>query len=93
MPVCTGAYQIDPYYPALSLLNLNVHTSSVNVPDGTHLYVTINLLGYGYAATSNAILVMSQAGSLTMSGYVSPGTTIQSVVIIDAFGTVIAVGN
>jgi hypothetical protein len=93
VPVCTGFYQIDPYYPTLSLLTLNVNAASVNVPDGTVLYVTMNLIGYGYPATSNLLIIAGQTGSLTMSGYVSPGTTIQSVVITDASGVVIAAGN
>jgi hypothetical protein len=93
VPLCTGSYQIDPYYPTLSLLTLNVSASSVNVPDGTSLYVIVNLVGYGYLATSNIIPVTSQTGSLRISGYVALGTTIQSVVITDASGTVIAIGN
>ena len=93
VPVCTGSYQIDPYYPTLSLLTLKVSASSVNVPDGTVLYVAINLVGYGYLATSNTILIAGQAGSLTLSGYIVPGATIQSVVITDANGAIIAAGN
>jgi hypothetical protein len=93
VPVCTGSYQIDPYYPTLSLLTLHVQTSSENVPDGTLLYATVNLVGFGYPATSNAILITTQAGSLTMSAYITPGSTVQSVVVTDAAGTVIAVGN
>jgi hypothetical protein len=93
VPVCTGSYQIDPYYPTLSLLTLKVSASSVNVPDGTVLYVAINLIGYGYLATSNTILIAGQAGSLTLSGYIVPGATIQSVVITDANGAIIAAGN
>jgi hypothetical protein len=93
VPVCTGSYQIDPYYPTLSLITLHMQTSSENVPDGTLLYVTVNLVGYGYLASANAILITSQAGALTLSGYIAPGSTVQSVVVTDASGTVIAVGN
>lgn len=93
VPVCTGSYQIDPYYPTLSLLTLNVQASSLNMPDGSYLYVTINMVGYGYPATSNIILVANQSGTLTMSGYVTPGTTVQSVVITDASGAVVAIGQ
>jgi hypothetical protein len=93
VPVCTGAYQIDPYYPTLSLLTVNVSASSVNVPDGTVLYVTVNLVGYGYGLSAPYIIIAGQLGFATMSGYVIPGTTVQSVVITDASGNVIAAGN
>jgi hypothetical protein len=93
VPVCTGAYQIDPYYPTLSLLTVNVSASSVNVPDGTVLYVTVNLVGYGYGVSAPYIIIAGQAGVTTMSGYIIPGTTVQSVVITDASGNLVAAGN
>lgn len=93
MPVCTGSYQIDPYYPTLSLMTVNVHVSSVNVPDGTALYVTVNLVGYGYPASSNIIVTTAQSGSVTLLGYIAPGSVVQSVVVTYVDGNVVAVGN
>ena len=93
-PVCTGGYHIDPYYPTLSLMTVNVETSSVNAPDGTLLYVNINGSGGTlYPFTSNAIYVIGGYGLSTYSAYVTPGTVITSVTICDASGNVIASGN
>jgi len=94
IPQCSGSYHIDPYYPTLSLLTVNVQTSSVNVPDGTMLYVTVNGTGGTlYPFTSNAIVIAGQSGSCSHSEYITPGTTITSVVISDASGAVISAGN
>ncbi|MEO8616768.1 MAG: hypothetical protein ABI600_16620 [Luteolibacter sp.] len=94
IPTCTGSYHIDPYYPTLSLMTVDVRTDSVNVPDGTQLYVTVNGTGGTlYPFTSNVILITAQSGTCSHSVYVTPGTTITSVVISDAFGTVISAGN
>ena len=94
IPQCTGSYRIDPYYPTLSLMTVYTSPSSLNVPDGTYLYVTVNLAGgTGYPFTTNTILIAGQAGSGTLNEYVTPGTTITSVVISDATGTVIFAGN
>ena len=38
-PVCTGDYRIGAYYPTLLDMTVNVYVSSLNVPDGTVLYV------------------------------------------------------
>ena len=73
MAICTGGYQVDPYYPTLSLLTLNVNASAVNEPDGTLLYVTLNLIGSGYLATSNVIPVTSQTGSIGDGGSTAKG--------------------
>ena len=92
-PVCTGGYHIDPYYPTLSLMTVNIETSSVNAPDGTLLYVKINGTGGTlYPFTSNAIYVIGGYGLSTHSAYVTPGTVITSVTICDASGNVIASG-
>lgn len=93
VPVCTGSYRIDPYYTTLSLLTVYVQCQSLNLPDGTPLYVTVNVVGYAYPATSNMMLVTTNNSSLTLSGYITPGSTIQSVVITDAIGDVISVGQ
>ena len=65
IPLCSGSYRIDPYYPTLSLMTVNVRTDSVNVPDGTVLYVTVNGTGGTlYPFTSNAILITGQTGTV-----------------------------
>ena len=92
-PVCTGGYHIDPYYPTLSLMTVNVETTSVNAPDGSALYV--NVTGTGgtlYPFTPNVIAVVGQSGLCTYSVYITPGTVITSVTISDASGRVIATG-
>ena len=94
IPQCSGSYRIDPYYPTLSLMTVYTSPSGLNVPDGTYLYVTVNLAGgTGYPFTANTILIAGQAGSGTLNEYVTPGTTITSVVISDASGAVIFAGN
>ena len=93
VPVCTGSYRIDPYYTTLSLLTVYVQGQSLNLPDGTPLYVTVNVVGYAYPATSNIMIVTTNSSALTLSGYITPGSTIQSVVISDASGAVISVGQ
>ncbi|MFO1451081.1 MAG: hypothetical protein U1F61_23180 [Opitutaceae bacterium] len=93
-PVCTGDYHIDPYYPTLSLMTVNVETTSVNVPDGTALYVTVSGTGGTlYPFTSNVIVISGQIGLCSHSVYVTPGTVITSVDITTAAGVIIASGN
>jgi hypothetical protein len=93
-PVCTGSYHIDPYYPTLSLMTVNVETSSVNAPDGTVLYVSVKGTGGTlYPFTSNMIYLIGGYGLSTYSVYITPGTTITSVDISDASGQVIATGK
>ncbi len=95
VPACVGSYQVDPYYPTLSLLSVSVDVSSVNVPDGTQLYVYVHGVGgtlYG-SFTTSVIAVTAQAGTCLLKEYITPGTVIQSVVIADATGAVILNGN
>jgi hypothetical protein len=93
-PVCTGSYHIDPYYPTLSLMTVNVEVSSVNAPDGTALFVNINGTGGTlYPFTSNAIFTIGGYGLATYSAYVTPGTVITSVTITDGNFNVIASGK
>jgi len=92
-PVCTGDYHIDPYYPTLSLMTVNVETTSVNSIDGTALYVSVTGTGGTlYPFTSNVILITSQTGLCSYSVYVTPGTVITAVNVSDASGRVIATG-
>lgn len=93
-PVCTGDYHIDPYYPTLSLMTVNVEATSVNAPDGTLLYVSVTGTGGTlYPFTSNVIYVAGQTGLCTYSVYVTPGTVITGVQISDSTGRVIATGR
>jgi hypothetical protein len=94
LPVCTGSYHIDPYYPTLSLMTVDVQTSSMNVPDGTALYVTaVGSGGTLYPFTSNVVLIAGQTGSCSHSVYVTPGTVIAGVLISDSLGNVVFAGN
>lgn len=94
IPVCTGSYRIDPYYSTLSLMTVSVQGSSVHLPDGTQLQVTVNTTGgTAYPYTTNLITLTAGSGSCTLSQYVTPGTTITSVVVSDLSGTVISAGN
>lgn len=94
IPQCSGSYRIDPYYPTLSLMTVVVTPSQVNLPDGSNLYITINVAnGTGYPFTSNVITLTAQAGTCTFSEYITPGSTITSVVISDDTGAVVFAGN
>jgi hypothetical protein len=94
IPVCTGAYRIDPYYPTLSLMTVSVDASSVNVSDNTVLYVTVNgANGTLYPFTSNGMAIVGGSGQCTYSVYVTPGTTITSVLVTDASGAIISAGQ
>ena len=92
-PVCSGDYHIDPYYPTLSLMTVNVDATSVNAPDGTTLFVSVTGTGgILYPFTSNVINITGGIGLCTYSVYVTPGTVITGVNITDATGRVIATG-
>jgi hypothetical protein len=94
VPACTGSYRVDPYYPTLSLMTMTVQASSVNVPDGTIL--SVNVVGAGgsfYGAMNNAFLITAQSGSCVLSQYVTPGSTVKSVTITDANGTIVLSGQ
>jgi hypothetical protein len=92
-PVCTGSYHIDPYYPTLSLMTVNVETSSVNAPDGSVLHVSVTGTGGTlYPFTSDIIYVLGGNGLSTYCVYVTPGTVITGVVVSDDFGHVVSTG-
>jgi hypothetical protein len=91
---CAGSYRIDPYYPTLSLMTVNLQVDSVQVEDGTPLYVYVNTVGgTSYPFTSNAFVVIGQSGAYAMSIYVAPGSTMSSVMVTDAAGTILFVGQ
>ena len=92
-PVCSGSYQIDPYYPTLSLLTVTVSVDSVNLPDNSALYVNVQgSNGTLYPFTANAIVITAGSGICSYSVYVTPGTTLTSVTVSDASGSLISVG-
>jgi hypothetical protein len=92
-PLCSGSYRIDPYYPTLSLMTVNLQASSVDLADGTVLYATILTANNLYGNSSGYIILTAGAGPCTVSAYVSPGTTVTGVVISDASGNPLLVGN
>ncbi len=94
VPVCTGDFRVDPYYPTLLDMTLNVNVSSMNVPDGTVLYV--NVVGTGgtlYPYTSNAIVITGGAGFCSEKVFVTLGAGLAGVVVTDATGTPVFAGN
>ncbi|MFO1459216.1 MAG: hypothetical protein U1G08_07375 [Verrucomicrobiota bacterium] len=93
-PYCTGSYRVDPYYPTLSLMTVSVSVGLAAVPDGTVLLVNVNGTGGTmYPFTSNQIFVTAQSGTCSYSEYLTPGTTILSVVITDLAGNVLLTGK
>ena len=95
IPLCTGTYQIDPYYPTLSWFTLQVQASSMSVPDGTWLYITVNGVKADLSAftTNTSMNIVGQAGIGSIGMYITPGMTVKSVLITDVNGTVISAGN
>ena len=94
VPVCTGDYRMAAYYPTLLDMTVNVKVSSLNVPDGTVLY--INVVGAGgvlYPYTSNAILITGGSGLCSEKVFVPLGVGLAGVVIADATGTPVFAGN
>lgn len=94
LPVCTGDFVVDPYYPTLLDMTLNVKVSSLNVPDGTILY--INVVGVGgtlYPYTSNMVTILGGTGACTERVFVTLGASLAGVVITDANGGALFAGN
>ena len=94
MPVCTGDYRVGAYYPTLLDMTVNINVSSLNVPDGSVLYV--NVVGVGgtlYPYTSNAIVVTGGAGICSEKVFVTLGASLSGVIITDASGAIIFAGN
>ena len=94
MPVCTGDYRIGAYYPTLLDMTVNVSVSSLNVPDGTVLYVnSIGTVGTFYPYTPNSMSVVGGAALCSEKIFVGVGVGLAGVTISDASGTVIFAGN
>jgi hypothetical protein len=94
VPSCSGNFQIDPYYPTLLDMTVNINVSSLNVPDGTVLY--INVVGTGgtlYPWTSNAIVVTGGSGVCSEHVFVTLGAGLAGVVVTDALGNPVFVSN
>ena len=92
-PVCTGDYRIQAYYPTLLDMSVNVSVSSLNVPDGTVLYVNTVNTGYSYPYTINSFVITGGAGICTEKLFVGVGVGLAGVTITDASGTIIFAGN
>jgi len=94
MPVCTGDYRVSAYYPTLYDMTVNINISSLNVPDGTVLYVNeVSAGGTLYPYTSNVIVVVGGAGSCSEKSFVTLGASLAGVTITDASGAIIFAGN
>lgn len=93
-PTCGGTYRIDPYYPTLSLITVDVSVSSLDTPDGSPLFIVVNGAGgtfYPFLGGSMSVAGGSANGSSQI--YCTPGSSITSVSIVDLNGTVIATGK
>ena len=94
LPACSGDFRIDPYYPTLLDMTVNLNVSALNVPDGSVLYV--NVVGTGgtlYPWTSNAIVITGGVGACSEHVFVTLGGGLAGVTVTDAFGAVVFAGN
>ena len=92
-PVCIGDYRIGAYYPTLLDMTVNVSVSSLNVPDGTVLYVNVVGTGLLYPYTSNAIVIIGGAGVCSEKLFVGLNVGLAGVTISDASGAILFAGN
>ena len=92
-PVCAGDYRIQAYYPTLLDMSVNVSVSSLNVPDGTVLYVNTVNSGYSYPYTFNSFVITGGAGICTEKLFVGVGVGFVGATITDGFGNIIFAGN
>lgn len=93
VPQATGSYRIDPYYPTLSLMTVNVSANSIYEPDGSLFYVTVTTANSYYGIGASTFAITAGAGSATAVGYVLPGATVTSVTVTDSLGNVILIGH
>ena len=94
VPQASGSYRIDPYYPTLSLITVNVSCNSINEADGLPCYVIINTTGgTQYLFTANSFYLLGGAGTVSVQAYCTPGTVITSVDVVDMLGTVLSSGK
>jgi hypothetical protein len=67
---------------------------TLNVPDNSYLTVeVVTAGGTAYPFTSNVIAVVGQAGTVSYSIYVTPGTSVAGVVVKDSAGNIDFAGN
>lgn len=91
---CAGDFTIDPYYPTLLDMVVNIQVDSLQVPDGTTLYIQVaGVGGTLYPWTSNAIVVVGGAGSCSEHVFVTLGASLAGVSITDAQGNVVFSSN
>ena len=94
VPQGTGSYRIDPYYPTLSLITVNVSCSSINEPDGSPCFVFVTTSGGTvYPFTTNQLSLLGQAGSVAYNLYCTPGTVVTGVTVVDMVGNVLLSGQ
>lgn len=94
LPVCTGDFRMAAYYPTLLDMTVNVNVNSMNVPDGTVLYVNVvGANGTLYPYTSNAIVILGGTGSCSEKVFVTLGAGLAGVTITDSFGAIVFAGN
>ena len=93
-PVCTGDFRIGAYYPTLLDMTVNVSVSSLNVPDGTVLYVhSVGTPGTFYTYTVNSMIVTGGAAICSEKIFVGLGVGLAGVTITDASGAIVFAGN
>ena len=90
VPVCSGTYSISPYYPTLYLLTTHVGVSSLNVPDGSLVLVTVN--GPAGPISSGYVTVTAQSGAALFSSFIVPSTTVTNVTVSDSLGNILSTG-
>ncbi len=95
LPSCSGDYQIHAYYPTLLDMSVNVSVSSLNVPDGTTLYVypVATAGGLLYPYTVNTMVITAGSGLCTEKLFVGLGVGLAGVTITDASGAILFAGN
>lgn len=93
-PTCGGTYRIDPYYPTLSLITVDVSVSSLSTTDGSPLFIVVNGAGGTfYPFLGGSMTVTGGSATGTSQIYCTPGSTITSVSIVDLNGVVVATGK
>lgn len=93
-PNCGGTYRIDPYYPTLSLITVDVSVNSLSTSDGSPLFIVVNGAGGTfYPFLGGSMTVTGGSATGTSQIYCTPGSTITSVSIVDLNGVVVATGK
>lgn len=90
-PICAGTYNISAYYPTLYLLSAHVGVSSLNVADGSSVYVSIN--GPSGVISTSYMTVFGGSGTALFSMFCAPTTVVQNITITDLLGNVISIGQ